>query len=168
MARSGSRLRGVLLALCTAIACSDNTGPGAELVVTVRTSASTFSPGDSLHIHLEVDNPSDRPDSIATPGPNCPILWRIDGPNGFYAGPNGALAADGSPCTGLSTAPVQLAPGAGIGITYTWTGHRGSLGAAQDPPLGRYWIRAATQPAADISRLIQSPPVAVDLVAAAH
>ena len=165
---SGFRLLGVILLLGTAIACSQNTSPGAELVVTVRTNASSISPGESLHIHLEVDNPRDRPDSIATPAPNCPILWRIDGPNGFYAGPNGALAADGSPCTGLSTAPVHWAPAAVIGITHTWTGQRGSLGATQDPPLGRYWIRAATQPAADIGRLIQSRPVAVDLVAAAH
>jgi len=155
----------VLVLLAAFTACSDSTGPGADLVVTVSTSARAISPGQALQIHLEVRNTGERADSIVAPGPDCPLLWRIDGPGGVYAGPNGALAADGSHCTGLHPGPIHLGAGEAVGITYVWTGQRGSLGVDHDLPLGRYWIRAATQPAADIDRLIESKRVAVDLVA---
>jgi hypothetical protein len=142
------------------VACSDSARPGAGLIVTARASAPALEFGETLRVHLQVRNSGNRPDSIVTPGVDCPILWRVDGTEPASGGPNGAFAADGTRCKAWPTVRY-LAPGQAIGITYMWTGQRGNLGLPQDLPVGRYTIRAATQPAADIDRKISSRPVDV-------
>ena len=159
------RTLGISSLVAVAVAgCSEYSGPGADLVVTVATNREAIVPGDTLEIHLEVINAGERADSIAAPGPDCPILWRIDGPGGISGGPNGVLDAAGDRCTpGLGA--LSLAPGEAVGITYKWTGERGTLRVPHELPLGRYVIRAATQPAASIERIIWSRPVGVELIA---
>jgi hypothetical protein len=151
-----------LLTLLMLAACTGEAPGRARLAVAVRTSAPAFKRGESLQVHLETRNNGPTADSIATPGPDCPILWRIDGPDGPAVVPNGVFAADGRRCKAWPTVRY-LAAGQVIGITYVWTGERGNLGAREDLPPGRYRIHAATQSAADINTRIVSPTVEVVL-----